>query len=162
MKYRFWANLIKKNKIVSLTWNLFPEPIQVCKIQWWCSLFLFWGKNALFDPKNENRQFNLAIVSITNSNITISCANFKENIKIATLSWNLLLELIRICILTNENMQNSVMMFVFSLLELKYFFLTDLFQNIQIVRFRLKFDTYIKLNMQTSMDLFTISVLHEK
>ena len=40
-KYRFWANLIQKIKIVSLTLNLVPRLIRICRIQWWCSLFPF-------------------------------------------------------------------------------------------------------------------------
>ena len=37
----FWTNLFQKVKFVSLTWNFLPRLIQICKIQWWCSLFLF-------------------------------------------------------------------------------------------------------------------------
>ena len=40
-KYPFRAKLVQKTKILSLTWNLVPRLIQICKIQWWCSLFLF-------------------------------------------------------------------------------------------------------------------------
>ena len=38
-KYPFWANLIKKIKIISLSWNLVPRLIRTCTIQWRFSLF---------------------------------------------------------------------------------------------------------------------------
>ena len=34
-KYPFWANLVQKVKIISLSWNLVPRVIRICKIQWW-------------------------------------------------------------------------------------------------------------------------------
>ena len=40
-KNPIWANLIKKIKIVSLSWNLVPRLIWISRIQWWCSIFLF-------------------------------------------------------------------------------------------------------------------------
>ena len=47
-KFPFWANLVQKIKVISLSWNLVPRLIQICKIQWWCSLFLFSTRNTLF------------------------------------------------------------------------------------------------------------------
>ena len=41
-KFLFWANLVKKIKIVGLSWNLASRLIRICKIQWCCSLFLFY------------------------------------------------------------------------------------------------------------------------
>ena len=41
MKYPFWANFVPKFKIVCLKWNLVPRLIRICRIHWWCSLFLF-------------------------------------------------------------------------------------------------------------------------
>ena len=46
-KYPFWANLVQKVKIISLSWNLVPRLIRVCRIQWWYSLFLFLIGNTL-------------------------------------------------------------------------------------------------------------------
>ena len=40
-KYPFWTNLIQKIKIDSLSSNLVLRLIWKCRIQWWCSLFLF-------------------------------------------------------------------------------------------------------------------------
>ena len=38
-KHLFWVNLVQKIKIFSLGRNLVPRLIQICRIQWWCSLF---------------------------------------------------------------------------------------------------------------------------
>ena len=47
-KYTFWANLVQKIKIVSLSWNLVPRLIRIYNIQWWYHFFLFWRGNNLF------------------------------------------------------------------------------------------------------------------
>ena len=48
-KYPFWVNLIPKLKFVCLKWNLLPRLSRIYRIQWWCSLFLFWTRNILFE-----------------------------------------------------------------------------------------------------------------
>ena len=48
-KYPLWANLVQKNKTVTLSWNLVPRIIRICRIQWWYSLFLFQNGNTLFE-----------------------------------------------------------------------------------------------------------------
>ena len=40
-KYPSWVNLFHKFKIVSLSWNILPRLFWICKIRWWCSLFLY-------------------------------------------------------------------------------------------------------------------------
>ena len=47
-KYPFWANLVQKMKIVTLSWILVATVIWTCRIQWWFSFFLFLSWNALF------------------------------------------------------------------------------------------------------------------
>ena len=47
-KYHFRANLVQKINFVSLIWNFILRPIQVHRIQWWCSLFLFMTGNTVF------------------------------------------------------------------------------------------------------------------
>ena len=37
-KYHFWANLVKKVKIVSLNWNLAPTIKGIYRVGWWCLL----------------------------------------------------------------------------------------------------------------------------
>ena len=44
-KHPFWANLVQKITILSLSWNLVPALNWICKIQWWCSLFPFLTEN---------------------------------------------------------------------------------------------------------------------
>ena len=48
VKHPFWANLVQKIKIVSLSWNLVPRLIWICRIKWWCSLFPFSTGNTFF------------------------------------------------------------------------------------------------------------------
>ena len=114
-KYPFWANLVQKIKIVTLSWNLVPTLIRTCRIQWWCSFFLFLIGNTLFGQiwsKKSNYQLKLKFGSQTNSNMHNSMmlltffvfewkysfwANLVQKIKILTLSWNLVPTLIRTC-----------------------------------------------------------------
>ena len=61
-KYIFWVKLVENLKIISLSWNFVPRLIQICRIPWWCSLFLFSTGNTFlgkFGPKNQNCQFEL-------------------------------------------------------------------------------------------------------
>ena len=71
-KHPFWANLVQKFKMFSLDWNLAPGLIQICRIQWWCSLLPFSTRNNLL------RQ-------IWSKKSTLS------------LTWNFVLRLIQIC-----------------------------------------------------------------
>ena len=48
-KYPFWADLVQKVKIISWSWNSVPRLIRMCRIHWWCSLFLFLIRNTLFE-----------------------------------------------------------------------------------------------------------------
>ena len=48
VEYPFWANLVHKIKMVTLSWSLVPTLIRTCRIQWWCSFFLFLIGNTLF------------------------------------------------------------------------------------------------------------------
>ena len=104
----FWANLVQKSKIVSFSWNSVPWLIQICKIQWWCSLLLFQSGNTLlgqiWSKKVEivSLDWNLApsliriwrtqwwrsLLVILTGNITF-WANLVESPKIVSLSWNL-------------------------------------------------------------------------
>ena len=69
----------KKIKIISLSGNLVPRPIWICRIQWWYSLFL---------------------------NIYPSWANMVQKFKIVWSKWNLIQRLIRIC---KVNGQKSIL-----------------------------------------------------
>ena len=115
-KHTFLVNLVQKIKIVSLSWNLVPRLIRICRIQWWCSFCFrpethFLGK---FGPKNQNCQFKLKFGTYTISNMQNSLvvfifsvlygkhsfwADLVQKIKIVNLSWNLISRLIRIWII---------------------------------------------------------------
>ena len=47
-KYHFWVNLLQIIKIISLFWNLVRGLIRICRIQWWCSIFLLFIGITLF------------------------------------------------------------------------------------------------------------------
>ena len=47
-KYCLWANLIQRITIITLSWNLEPRLIRICRIQWGCSLFLISTRNTFF------------------------------------------------------------------------------------------------------------------
>ena len=114
-KHPFWANLLQKIKIVTLSWNVVPRLIQICRIHWWCSYFPFYLGNSFlgkFGPKNQNCQFKLKFGTSTNSNMQNSVVvftfsvldqkqpfwvNLVQKMKIISSSWNLEPTLIRIC-----------------------------------------------------------------
>ena len=69
-KRPFWPNSAQKIKIVSLIWNLVPTPIHICRIQWWCSLFLFSTINIPFWANMaQNCQFELKFDTYANLNM---------------------------------------------------------------------------------------------
>ena len=45
-KYPFWVNWVQKLKIISLSWILVLRLIQIWRIPWYCSLFLFSARNT--------------------------------------------------------------------------------------------------------------------
>ena len=62
-KYLFCGvNLVQKLKIIIFSRNFVYRLIQICRIPWWCSLFLFSTGNTILgksDPKNQTCQFEL-------------------------------------------------------------------------------------------------------
>ena len=100
--------LVEKIKIVSLSWNLVHNLIRISRIQWWCSLFMFWANLV---KKKQNCEFKLKFGAKTNSNLQNSIAVFNfsvldfeypfggtlfQKIKIIILSWKFVPRLIRI------------------------------------------------------------------
>ena len=61
-KHPFWANLVQKIKVVSLSWNVVPRLIQICRIHCWCSYFPFYLGNSLF---GQNLVQKIKIVSLS-------------------------------------------------------------------------------------------------
>ena len=110
----FWTDLVQKVKIVTLSWNWVPRLIRISRIQWWFQSIFDW-KFFFFTnlvEKNQNCQFKLKFVTKTNPSLKnsmvvftfsfLDCkcrlwANLVRNIKIVSLSWNLVIRLIRIC-----------------------------------------------------------------
>ena len=143
-KHSFFENLIQHMKIISFSWNLPPRLIRICKIQWWYSFF---------SVLNEKHRF---------------WANLVGNIKIVNLNWNLVPTLIN-----NLNMQNSMVVFTFPVLDQKPFFgliwSTNSIMSVtafgqiwakkgQSCQFQLKFGTKTNSNQQNSMVVFIFSV----
>ena len=54
-KHPFWATLVQKIKIVTLSRNLVPRLIGICRIQWWFLLFLFFTRIILFGKLGKQR-----------------------------------------------------------------------------------------------------------
>ena len=71
-KNPFWANLVQKIKIVSLSWNLVPRLIRILEFNGDLHFFFFYWKHPFW-------------------------ANLVQKFKIVCLNWNLLSRLIRIC-----------------------------------------------------------------
>ena len=78
-KYPFWENLVQKVKMIGWIWNLVARLIRICRIQWWCSLFLFFCGNTFFGQiwsKNQNSHFKLKLGTSNNSNMQNSMVMF--------------------------------------------------------------------------------------
>ena len=144
-KNAFWVNLVNGIKIVTLSWNLVPRLIWICGIQW-CSHFLFLTRNTFlgkFGPKNQHCQFQLkfcaTLIWICRIMWKISGAHFfyfrpekpllgKSDQKYQNCQFKL-----EFGIKTNLNIQDSLVMFTFSVFELQYFSWVNLVQKFNIV-----------------------------
>ena len=111
--YPFWANLVQKIKIVSLSWNM--QNWRICRIECWCSFFCFRPKILLlsnFVLKNQSCKFRLNFGSYNDLNMQKLMvlfpvfhfrqgiqflSKFSSKIKVFSLSWNLVPRLIWRC-----------------------------------------------------------------
>ena len=123
----FRTNLLTKFKIVCFKWNLIPRLIQICRIQWWCSLSLLLTRNTLFGQiwsgeKKQNCQFKLYF-----------------DIQI------------------NLDIQISVLMFTFSVFFFQKYYMSKFGPKNQNCQFKLKFGIMANSNLQNSMVLCTFS-----
>ena len=109
--------LSKKIKNVSLSWILVPRLIQLCRIQWSCSLFLFlfstgntffeqnWSKKSKLSIFSWNSVSRLIRICIRNGDVHFLCfqpkipfwVNLVQKIKIVSLIWNLVCRINRMC-----------------------------------------------------------------
>ena len=112
-KHTFWANLVQKIKIFSLSWTLVPRLIRISRIHWWRFCFI-WERPFLgkVGSKNENCQLKLKFSIWTNWNMEnamalfifsalerkhLFWANLVQKIKIVSLIKNLVPRIILIC-----------------------------------------------------------------
>ena len=102
-KYLFSANFVQKTKIVNLSWNLVLWLIWICRIHWHYHFFLFSARNKYPFRKIWSKPKN---------------HNCQFKLKFGTK--------------TNQNMQNSLVVFTFSGLDQKYPFRVNLVQKIKI------------------------------
>ena len=95
-KHPVWDNLVQIIKLVSFRWNLIPRLIQICWIQWCCSLFPFLTGNALLGQifSKLSRFTVFVLFPIRNP---FFWENLVQNVKIVRLRLNLLASLIWIC-----------------------------------------------------------------
>ena len=71
-KHLFWVNSVEIFKFVNLTRNSVLRLIQICRVQWICSLLLLWTGNTVlgkFGPNIQIYQFKLKFGAQTNSNM---------------------------------------------------------------------------------------------
>ena len=120
-KNSLWTNLVQKIKNFILSLNFVPRLIQICRIQRWCSLFLFlnriylfWAnlvpklKIVLFLVRIPRSQWWYFIFPFSTGNtflakIGLKTQNCQLNLKFGT--W------------TNSNMENLMVMFTFSVFD---------------------------------------------
>ena len=83
-KNPFWVNLVRKIKIVSLSWILVPRLVGMRRIQWRCSLFLLFTINIFLRQNwsKKSKMFNVKIdtktnLSMQNSMVVFICFRLK-------------------------------------------------------------------------------------
>ena len=132
------ADLLQKLKFLSVSWNLSPRLIQICRIQWWCSPFLFEAGNTSF------------------------WQIWSKQIKIVALSWNLVLYISSVFDrkhqfwdIWSKNSKLSVDYVQFFLFRAKIHFLGKFGPKIKNWLFKVKLGVWANLNMQNSVAMFT-------
>ena len=142
-KHPFWANLVQKIKIASLGCNLVPRLVQICRIQWWRSLFLFQAGNTL-SGQIWFKKSKLLVQVVIQFLDQFKCAEFNGGVhffcfrletsflgkfgpKNQTCQFKLKFDT-----LTISNMQNSMVLFTFSVLDRKHTFKANLVQKIKL------------------------------
>ena len=124
---------------------------QICRIPWWCSLFLFWMEISFlgkFGPEIQNCQFELKfgiVIVLLVFTLSVldqknsSWANFVQQTKIVSFSWNLVPKLIPI-----RRIQWWCSLFVYLSINI----LLGQIWSKNPKLFEVKFDTKTNLNMQ--------------
>ena len=159
--------ILKINSKNSKLSNLVHKLIQVCRIPWWCSLFLILTGSTFSgrcDSKNQNFQFELKFCTYNNLNMQNSMmvfsfsvlnqknlfgVNLVHKIKIVSLRWNLVPRLIRIC---------GIQWWCSLLLFLTINIPGQIWSKNRKL-FKVKFDKKTNSDMQNSMVVSVLSVL---
>ena len=132
-KYLFGVNLVQKLKIISLSWNFVPRLIQIYRIPWWCSRFLF----STGETKIVNLSWNLVprLIWICRimwkiSDVYFFCFRPEKPFlgKSGQKNQNCQFKL-KFGSKTNLNMWNSLIMFTFSVFVHKYISWANLVQK---------------------------------
>ena len=108
-KYSFWANLFKKIKIISLSWNWVIRIVRICRSLRWFSLFLFLTRSNLFLAnltQKLKKCFSLGIPFLGKFGPKNQGCRLKMKFQASTIS----------------TMKNSVLMFIFFVFGWKYLF----------------------------------------
>ena len=162
-KYLFWVNLVQKLKIISLSWNFVPRLIQICRIPWWCSFFLFLTGNTPLDrnlaPRDlfEYTEFSDDVNFFRFWPEIPFCANFVQKIKNCKFELKFCTRLISIC-----KIMYKIRGVYFLCFKPEKPFLGKSGQKHQNCQFKLKFGTKTNLNMRNSMMMFRFSVFDHK
>ena len=121
-KCLFWVNLVQKLRIISLSWNFVPRLIQICRIPWWYSPFLFSTGNTF---KIVSLRWNFALDKFEYSELfrkyvvfTFSGLDQKNPFgQISSKKSNLSVKAEMWYQETNLNIRNSMMMLTFSVFD---------------------------------------------
>ena len=121
-QYQFsWVNLVQNFKFISLNWNFVPRLIKICRISWWCSLFLF-STGIYAELCRKYVVFTFSVLGQKNPfwvNLVKKNKNCQFKLKFGTK--------------TNLNKQNSMMMFTFSVFDQQYLSWANSVQKFKIV-----------------------------
>ena len=143
-----WKNSFRANfvlNIVSLSGSLVPKPVRICTVYWRCSVFLFQTENTILDKFSHEKVKIVSLSQTLVSKLPWTCR----------IQWWCSLFLKRETPFSGKfgpkkrkghfqlefssknysNMQNSMVVFTFSVLEWKHYFWANLVQNINIVSF---------------------------
>ena len=141
-KHHFWANQVKNIKIFTLSQTLILKLIRRCRLQWYCHLCLFQTGNTLFGrfwSKNSKMSilaefWYLGQFKYTKFNGAVHFFGLRQETifgrKFGPANQNCQIKL-KFGTQTNSNIQNSLMLFTFSVLDWKHPFWPNLVQNVK-------------------------------
>ena len=140
--YSFWLTSVQKIKSVSISWNLVPRLIWICRIQWCRSLFSIFDKLHFLGklgPKIQSSLFKVKYGTASNSNkknsmVIVTFLFWTENI-FSEKSQNCQFKL-KFGIKENTKVRNSMVVFIFSVFDGKYPFWGNIGQKLKLLFWR--------------------------